>query len=143
MSITVWRFIVFGILGVFGEVVFTSIQGAIRERSFRLQGFSFLWMIPIYGLLAVLFLPIADAIARWPWPLRGIVYMLGIYLVEYLTGTLLTRIVGRHIWEYKDRFNLHGQITLKHAPIWFAVGLLVERYYPQVERIARFLASIS
>lgn len=140
MSPTAWAFILFGILGIFGEVVFTAIQSIFKTRRLRLQGISFLWMFPIYGLLAVLFPPISGAISHTPMILRGLIYMLGIYVVEYVTGATLTALTGGHIWQYTDRFNFKGQITLLHAPVWFGVGLAVERYYPWVERVSRFLA---
>lgn len=141
MSPTLWRFVLFGILGIFGEVVFTSILDVFKTRRFRFHGFSFLWMFPIYGLLAILFPPLSRLISGFPMVVRGFIYMFGIYFVEYATGTLLTALVGTHIWRYTDRFNVKGQITLLYAPVWFAVGLIVEKYYPWVDKISRLLAS--
>ncbi len=69
--------------------------------------------------------------------------MMGIYVVEYLSGSLLTALTGSHVWQYTDRFNIKGQVTLLYAPVWFGVGLLVEKYYPWVERLSRFLAAAS
>ena len=135
-----WLFISFGILGVFGEVVYTSLKALIRERSLRLQGRSYLWMFPIYGLIALLFDPAHRFMSAWSWPLRGLGYMVVIFAVEYLAGALLERITGDHVWHYKGRYNLHGHIQLAHAPVWFAVGLLVERYYPQMLALSHWLA---
>lgn len=126
---------------MFGEVVFTSLQSIFKTRRLRLQGFSFLWMFPIYGLLAFCFLPLYHLIDHLSWVLRGIVYMIGIYAIEYISGTVLTALTGGHIWRYEDRFNYKGQITLLHAPVWFGVGLIVEKYYFWIERLSRFLAA--
>lgn len=141
MTSTTCRFILFGIVGIFGEVFFTAFQSIFKTRRLRLQGFSFIWMFPIYGLLAFLFPPLYGAISHYAWPLRGLIYMAGIYLVEYLSGTILTAVTGGHIWQYTGRFNYKGQITLLHAPVWFAVGLIVEKYYPWVEKVSWLLAS--
>ena len=143
MSTTVWIFLLCGVLGIFGEVVFTAILDIFRNRRLRLHGFSFIWMFPIYGLLAILFPPLSSAVEGFPWPVRGVSYMIGIYLVEFVSGSLLTALTGSHIWCYKDRWNFRGQITLLYAPVWFFIGLMVERYYPWAERVSRALAGIS
>ncbi len=136
-----WKFALFGILGIFGEVVFTGLVDIFKNRRLRLYGFSFLWMFPIYGLLAFVFPPVHSWVVSLPWLARGLIYMTGIYLVELITGSVLTALTGAPIWQYTDRFNYKGQITLLYAPIWFGVGLLVERYSPWVEKISRFLAT--
>ena len=141
LSPLTWLFIVYGILGIFGEVVYTSLKSLIRERSLRLQGRTYLWMFPIYGLIALLFGPVHRFMLDWPWPLRGLGYMLVIYAVEYVSGALLQRLTGEHIWHYKGRYNLHGHIQLAHAPVWFAVGLLVERYYGATVSLSQWLAA--
>ncbi len=141
MSAVWWQFTIFGILGVCGEVFFTALHSILKTRRLRLMGHSFIWMFPIYGLLAFCFQPLHHLIAPFPWIARGVIYMLGIYLVELTTGTVLTALTGGFIWQYTDRLNYKGQITLRHAPVWFAVGLLVEKYYPWVERISRLMAA--
>jgi len=125
---------------MFGEVIFTALQDLWRTRRFRLHGYSFIWMFPIYGLLAILFPFVSRGVAGLPWPVRGLSYMLGIYLIEYVSGSLLTMLTGSHIWQYKGRWTLQGQVNLLYAPVWFAIGLLVEPYYPWVEGLSRFLA---
>lgn len=131
-----WLFILFGILGIFGEVLFTAITDLVKKRSLRLQGFSFIWMFPIYGLIALLFEPVANLVAGLPWIVRGLVYMFAIYLVEYVSGALLKKLTGGHIWQYTGKYNLHGHIQLAHAPVWFCIGLLIERYYDHLAMIS-------
>jgi len=92
LSPKAWLFILFGILGIFGEVVYTSLKALVREKSWRLQGKSYLWMFPIYGLIALLFDPVHRFMSAWPWPLRGLGYMLVIYAVEYFSGEILKRV---------------------------------------------------
>lgn len=137
---TIWLFLVFGILGVFGEVLFTAGETLIKKRSLRLQGFSFVWMFPIYGLLAFLFEPISNLVAGAHWSFRGIIYMLGIYLVEYLSGAGLKKLIRQHVWHYIGKYNLHGHIQLAHAPVWFIVGLLVEYFYDDLALLSYAIA---
>lgn len=140
MSPKVWSFLIFGIVGIFGEVIFTAFKDLVRTRRFRLHGCSFIWMIPIYGSIVYLFPPVHQAIQGYSWLVRGIIYMVIIYGIEYVSGTLLTKLTGDHIWNYRDRFNYKGQITLLYVPIWFAVGLAIEKYFPMVERLSRVLS---
>jgi uncharacterized membrane protein len=140
LSPSLWLFIVFGVLGIFGEVIFTALAGLLKTRRWRLNGESYIWMFPIYGLIAFLFDPLNQQIAGLSWIARGLIYMLAIYVVEYVTGSLLTKLTGGHIWQYTGRFNLHGQIQLAHAPVWFVVGLVVEKYYNDMEQLALWLS---
>lgn len=140
MSADLWRFIVFGVVGIFGEVVFTSLLNLVRDRSFRLKGFSFLWMFPIYGVIAFIFEPVHNVIGGQGWFFRGLSYMLIIYGIEYAAGALLKKIAGGPVWHYKGRYQLHGHINFFFAPLWFFVGLLVERYYGDVMQLSLWLA---
>ena len=72
--------------------------------------------------------------------MRGLVYMFGIYIVEYITGAALKKLTGGHIWQYTGKYNLHGQIQLAHAPVWFIIGLVVERYYDTMVSLSHWLA---
>jgi hypothetical protein len=61
-----------------------------------------------------------------PLALRAAVYMFGIFFVEYVSGRLFTA-CGWIIWDYRGlKWNLHGQITLLYAPVWYCLGLCVE-----------------
>jgi len=71
--------------------------------------------------------------------LRALIYMLGIFLVEYSSGRLFTA-CGWEIWNYSGlKWNLHGQITLLYAPVWFCLGLFVEFLYRRVDACAAVL----
>lgn len=135
-----WLFIIFGVLGVFGEVVFTATADFARKRGWQLEGHSYLWMFPIYGLIAFLFPLVSDWVGGWTWFARGFAYMLAFYIVEYVTGALLKKLLGTHVWRYSGRFNLHGHIQLAHAPVWFFSGVLIESFYNDIESMAVWLA---
>src|SRR4051794_11433592 len=85
------RFLVYGLAGWCSEVVSTSIRSHGRDANWRLTGTTYAWMLPIYGLAAVLFEP-ADTAARrngWPWWQRGLIWTAGIYSVEAASGEVL------------------------------------------------------
>lgn len=137
---TAWLFIIFGILGIFAEVFYTALENLLRHGSLRLMGCSYVWMFPIYGLIALLFHPIHSFVMDRPWYLRGAVYMTVIYAVEYMSGALLKKIVGEPIWQYKGRFQLQGHIELAHAPVWFGLGLLLERGFATLVHLSIWLS---
>src|SRR5690606_22386495 len=99
-----------------------------RAERLRLEGRTYLWMLPIYGLAAFLFEPAHDALRALPWLARGAAYTVGIFAVEYACGWLLERLTGRCPWDYTGhRFSVRGWIRLDYAPAWFAFGLILER----------------
>jgi len=121
------RFVLYGLLGWCGEIVFTALPRR-WPPDWRLAGHTTLWMFPIYGLIAPLYEPVHTALRAWPWPVRGLIYMVGFMAVEFITGWLLVRLIGRCPWDYagKTRWHILGLTRLDYAPIWFAVGLGLE-----------------
>jgi uncharacterized membrane protein len=151
----VWiHFAIYGLLGWSGEIMFTStydlVTGArqadgdrpgvrlpiTRGDRLALCGRTYLWMFPIYGLCAFGFEPLHDAIRGWAWPLRGLIYMAGIFGVEAITGLLLKLLIGRCPWDYSyTRTSVAGVIRLDYAPVWFAAGLVLERVHDVLRTI--------
>src|SRR5262245_41968976 len=131
------RGILYGMLGWCTETCWTAAYEAIsgtrkdptrpglrvsmsRRERWLLAGHTYLWMFPIYALLAVAFEPAHDAVRGWPWPLRGLLWMVGLFVVEYGAGWLLRRLTGRCPWDYTyARTSVHGLIRLDYAPAWF------------------------
>lgn len=139
------RFIIYGLLGWCIEVVWTAVSGKLtsKQQGWRLVGTTYLWMFPIYGLIAPGYEPLHDAIRDWPLLLRGVVYAVGFLAVEYTSGWLLRRLTGTCPWDYsgRARWQLHGLIRWDYAPLWFALGLALEplhdfllRLTPAIER---------
>lgn len=108
-------------------------------RDWRLIGKTSLWMFPIYGMGALL-APIGRGVDRWLdvgmtdslIPVRdrlfrhGLLYMVLIFVAEYMTGTWL-RQWGFCPWDYTGRHsNVNGLIRLDFAPLWFGTGLFFE-----------------
>ncbi len=137
------RFLAYGVLGWCVEILWTAVSGAVAEsrERWRLQGVTYLWMFPIYGLLVVLYEPLHDLIRQWPWPARAALYAAGFMAVEYATGWLLRRLVGLCPWDYrgKTRWQLHGLVRLDYAPLWALLGLALEPVHDFLVRLTPLL----
>lgn len=124
------RALVYGLLGWATEVGFTGVQAVLRRpRDLRLQGHSYLWMLPIYGLVAYLFEPMHDAVRNRPLWQRAITYAGGFLSVEYASGTALKRGVGLVPWDYTGRSRWvvpGGAMRVDYAPLWGIAGLALE-----------------
>ena len=110
------RFLVYGALGWCLEVIWTGF-GAMLSGDVKLTAHTYLWMFPIYGLV-VFFEPVHDRICRWPWIIRGFLWMMLFFAVEYATGWLIRNIVGVSPWNYFDaRWHVDGLVRLDYAPV--------------------------
>jgi len=132
------RFVIYGLLGWCMEIVWTAVTMTLKgeQQGWRLEGKSYLWMFPIYGLAAPLFEPLHDLLRPRPWLLRGSLYVLGFWTVEYGMGWLLRRLTGVCPWDYsRARWHVHGLIRLDYAPAWFLVGMGLERLHDLLVRL--------
>ncbi len=77
------RFILYGLGGWCGEVLFTATRDRLRGRvrDWKLKGTTYLWMFPLYGSIVFLYEPLHDAIRSWPWVARGVLYTIGFFAV--------------------------------------------------------------
>lgn len=108
--------------------------GSLVRGSMSLTGYTYLWMFPIYGL-AVLFEPIHDRIRPAPWPVRGIIWVSLIFMIEYFSGWLLRSGIGFCPWDYSgfSPYVVDGYIRLDFAPFWFAAGMGFERLHDYLD----------
>lgn len=107
------------------EILFTSL-GALRKKDMKLIGQTSVWMFPIYGM-AALIEPLYRHIKNVPAFFRGVIYSAGIFLGEFLSGSLLKR-RGICPWDYSGaKTNVRGVIRLDYAPLWMAAGLIFEK----------------
>jgi uncharacterized membrane protein len=124
------RAFAYGLLGWSTEVVFTAVQNLLhrRTRDARLQGHTYLWMAPIYGLCALLYEPFHDLVRDRPLGQRAAAYAAAIMTVEYGAGRSIQRIAGVIPWDYTGRSPLaiHGATRLDYAPLWAAAGVALE-----------------
>jgi uncharacterized membrane protein len=128
------RFVAYGLIGWCAEVAFTGVHDFVKTRDSRLLARSSLWMFPIYGLLQPLFEPLHDGMrGRVPAPGRAAVYGVLIMAVEYASGAILRRAVGRAPWDYSSaRCNVHGLVRLDYLALWAAAGLATERVHDRL-----------
>jgi hypothetical protein len=145
------RFLMFGIWGLAFEVCGTGIPRWWEQGEPVMRGYSSIWMLPIYGMLGLLVAPIANPLKarRVPYVFRAAVYMLGFFVIEYLSGMLYLA-VGLNVqggnkyeavWDYTGAaYNLHGQIQASFIPVWYVTGLMVEPLYRWVDTAATALA---
>lgn len=134
------RFFLFALLGLLMEVFFTGISELLKGN-WNFAGHTSPWMMIDYGLLGVLLEPIGGPFIRRGVPLfvRAAIYMLLIFVVEYVSGIIFTK-CGLRIWDYSElAYNLHGQITLLYAPLWYGLGFGCEFLYKKIDAIAVLL----
>lgn len=138
------RFVLYGLLGWCWEIVWTALPPPFPV-DWRLRGQSYLWMFPIYGLIAPLYEPIADALraAGVVWPVRGLIYAAGFMIIEGLTGWLIKRLTGSCPWDYtgRARWQVGGFVRLDYAPIWAALGLALEPLHDALVRLTPAIAT--
>lgn len=121
------RFVLYGLGGWCGEVLYTALTGSLPRGDWRLVGHTYLWMFPIYGLIAPLYEPIHNLIRDWPLLGRALVWSLGFTLVELASGWLIARLTGRCPWDYSDRrWAINPYIRWDYFPVWALVGLALE-----------------
>lgn len=90
------------------------------------MGQSSLWMFPIYGMGAFIG-PISRRMCHYPFYIRGLLYTEAIFLIEYLTLSILTYFSVCPCNYSQAALNYKGLIRLDYAPLWFITGLLFEK----------------
>jgi uncharacterized membrane protein len=124
-----FEMVLFAVLGLGFEVLFTSVTDFKGDKRRFLMGYSSLWYAPLYAFAPV-FLQLANGLI-FPLPLllRGVVYALVIWLFEYVGMWLLRMFLGASPSEeqyLKSRWNVHGLIRLDFFPAMFLMGLAFE-----------------
>ena len=121
-----------GLTGWCMEIIFTAFD-SFRHREFKLMGQTSIWMFPIYSLAAII-APVYTFIKDLPFYIRGMIYSIGFFFFEFVSGTFLKK---HNIcpWDYSDaKSNINGIIRLDFAPVWMAAGLIFERILVPVRR---------
>ncbi len=134
------RFLAYGAAGWLSEILTTGIRSHGRDGDWRLTSHIYLWMLPIYGSAAFLFEPAHDRLRTRPVWQRGAVWVAGIYAVEAASGTAIRALTGEVPWDYaRPRGNKpvprhwKGLVRPSYAPLWFAVGLGLERLHDRLQ----------
>jgi len=129
----------FIVLGITLEVFWTSILDSIKTKNPRLTGVSYLWMFPIYAVVPFIYISVLARFQNTSIFLKGIIYMLGFYVLEFISGYLIRKAVGVSPWDYKNhsiklfgkkyKSSLDGFICLEYAPVWYLYGIIGEFYF--------------
>lgn len=87
------NFVKCGILGWCIEIIWTAFHG-IKSKNNKFIGYTSIIMFPIYGLASVI-KPISLKLKKMKMPtiIRGIVYSIGIFMVELITGSILKKTI--------------------------------------------------
>ena len=120
-------FVKCGILGWCIEIIWTAFHG-IKSKNNKFIGYTSIIMFPIYGLASVI-KPISLKLKKMKMPtiIRGIVYSIGIFMVELITRSILKK-TNNCTWEYSDKkYNINGVIRIDYAPLWCIVGVIFEK----------------
>lgn len=124
------KFIFCGIIGWALEICWTGIHSLENGRK-DLMGNSSILMFPIYGCAAIIS-PLSKLYKNCNTLVRGSIYMLHIYLGEYVYG----RFLKKHQicpWDYsKAKHQLEGLIRLDFIPVWFCTGLFYEKLLKRI-----------
>lgn len=109
------------------EVMWTGLASLIK-RDFTAKSTTSIWMFFVYGS-AAFFTPLIELISPMPVLVRGLIYAVCIYAVEYGVGMTL-RQLKMCPWDYSEaKTSVQGVIRLDYAPLWFGVGLFFEFTY--------------
>jgi len=100
----------------------------------KLQGYTSIWMLFIYGS-AVFLEPIHDIIKQWRWQIRGLIWVVIIWGIEYTSGLVLTNILEPLPGSTPDRL----QWTILWGWIMHLRGLLQDWYLREFMRLLIFI----
>lgn len=119
------RFVTFGLIGLLIEVFFTGFA-SLAQKNYRATAQTYLWMLPVYAL-GGLALDFARDTLHWHYAFMAVVYVGIIYALEFCSGYVLQRLVGRCPWHYGlSHWTPMGLVNLKYLPYWYGLGLLFE-----------------
>ncbi|MBU5590348.1 putative ABC transporter permease [Clostridium sp. MSJ-4] len=128
------KFVIYGLLGFCGEVLWTGI-GSLVKGDVKLTGWTYIWMFFIYGL-AVFLEPIHDRTRHLSFFIRGGIYMVLIFMTEFITGSILLKVLGVCPWNYAGKpLSPYGLITFTYAPVWFVAGLIFEKIHDTLTQL--------
>lgn len=126
MNTNINNFIKCGLTGWCMECFWTGLLST-KKHDKKLMCQTSLWMFPIYGSASI-FPILGQKFSQKHTAIRGCTYMLIIFAVEFLTGSLLKK-HEMCPWDYTgERHNYRGIIRIDYAPVWFVVGLFFEKY---------------
>ncbi len=120
------RFLYYGMFGLFLEILWTGLNSML-SGDFTMTGHSSVIMFFIYGMIVFLE-PVFNIYSCQHFLVRVMTYSVFIFMVEYFSGIILTRI-GVCPWLYLSRYSINGVIRLDYIVLWIIAGYVYERLY--------------
>ncbi len=128
------KFLIYGLVGLILECLFTGIWSAFR-RDKKTTCQTYLWMIPIYGGASLLLGFIHESL-QWNAMFMAPLYVSIMYIIEFCSGWLLQKTIGVIPWDYgRGKWTPMGLIQIKYAPLWLLVALAFNPLYDFVQKI--------
>ena len=124
-KLMIYRFFIYGLCGWNVEVLWTGLCALIKSGDYNMMGHTSVWMFFIYGAGGLLLERIHNSISGLRWWERGTVWMYSIFIIELLSGFLLS-LINIYPWKYEGIFSVGGFIRLDYAPLWFTLGMVFE-----------------
>jgi len=142
MLLLLEKAVIYGCLGLLIEVLFTSIHSII-EGDRDATGYTYLWMLPIYGFAALALEAISNALP-WPFYLKALVYIPVIYGTEALSGWTIQQITGKIPWDYEHGpWTPMGLINLKYAPFWLLLAMAFDPITAFLTKLLHAVATVA
>ncbi len=133
-------FICFGFTAEIFFVAFTNLwnnEPFCGEPLWSLTGKTYVWMAPIYAIIPLAFGYLYPKLQHLPMFVRLLIYVLGIYCIEFSSGFLLEQITGKCPWEYTVGWHIAGYIRLDYFPAWLLFGFIIETLYVFIQEKIR------
>jgi uncharacterized membrane protein len=142
-----FRILHYATFGFTLEVLFVALSkiadGDITAEDRYLKGSTYLWMIPIYGiLLPFIFEPVRDITSEWNILFRFISWAVMITFFEGLVGWIYDKTLGFCPWDYsKSKYKVfdRGYTKWTLVPAWGVAGLVLEKYSDLLIRLSSSL----
>ena len=134
--------LLFGILGLLVEDIFTGIKSFIRGDR-RGTTTSYLYMPVVWAAGGLLFRFLSPSVAGAPLVGQWLLWVMLIYVVEGLSGAILKKVLGVVPWSYSSQKGaaFGGTINLWYAPFWIGLAVGVRPVLAFVHELAvRILA---
>lgn len=129
----------YGHVGLLIEVWFTSIHAIFVDKDNRAPGRTYLWMIPVYAIGATLLDHMRDISGNlFQFTINAIS---AIYAVEFISGWILRKILGRCPWDYgQAQYGVLGLIRVDYLPYWALAAVF---FYQFSEKITTMLDRVT
>ena len=122
------KFYLYGLQGIFTEVVYTAIYDFIAIKNWKLVGVSSVWAFLIYAASHMLIEKLSLYLIKKRIPLfvRAFIYVLWTYFCEFSTGYCL-KAFDACPWNYEFSWHFMGLVTLEYAPLWYVGSIFAEK----------------